>query len=71
MIEEAEGGRFFYGCPFFSVLGMEIAFIEPDLAAAFFAGTGKDTGLISNRPSSVGDSGGRSRKGLAVAADLL
>lgn len=39
MIEEAEGGRF-YGCPF-SVLGMEIAFIEPDLAAAFLQGLEK------------------------------
>lgn len=39
MIEEAEVGRF-YGCPF-SVLGMEIAFIEPDLAAAFLQGLEK------------------------------
>lgn len=39
MIEEAEAGRF-YGCPF-SVLGMEIAFIEPDLAAAFLQGLEK------------------------------
>lgn len=39
MIEEAEEGRF-YGCPF-SVLGMEIAFIEPDLAAAFLQGLEK------------------------------
>ena len=39
MIQEAEEGRF-YGCPF-SVLGMEIAFIEPDLAAAFLQGLEK------------------------------
>lgn len=39
MIQEAEEGRF-YGCPF-SVLGMEIAFSEPDLAAAFLQGLEK------------------------------
>lgn len=39
MIQEAEEGRF-YGCPF-SVLGMEIAFIEPDLAVAFLQGLEK------------------------------
>lgn len=39
MIQEAEEGRF-YGCPF-SVLGMEIVFSEPDLAAAFLQGLEK------------------------------
>ena len=46
MIGEAEKGRF-YGCPF-SVLGMEIAFSEPDLAAAFLQGLEKIRRLFQN-----------------------
>ena len=44
MIEEAEAGHF-YGCPF-SVLGMEIAFTEPDLAKAFLQGLEKIRALF-------------------------
>ena len=44
MIEEAEAGHF-YGCPF-SVLGMEIAITEPDLAKAFLQGLEKIRALF-------------------------
>lgn len=44
MIKEAEGGSF-YGCPF-SVLGMEIAFTEPDLSDAFLQGLEKIRALF-------------------------
>ena len=69
MIEEAEAGHF-YGCPF-SVLGMEIAFTEPDLAKAFFAGTGKDTSLVSKGPAPVGHRRRAGRIGVALLDDGL
>ena len=46
MIGQAEKGRF-YGGPF-SVLGMEIAFSEPDLAAAFLQSLEKIRRLFQN-----------------------